>query len=116
MRQLIRAGAPMSERVDRLGFRGLVVALWVGTAYYMVFGGVYSVFDMQELGTQRDAANVRIDRLIARTDSLIHRGDSLATMPAAIERVAREEFGLIRDGELLVRFRSPSPDSETLDD
>ena len=106
----------MSERVDRLGFRGLVVALWVGTAYYLVFGGVYSVFDMKELGTQRDAANVRIDRLIARTDSLIHRGDSLATMPAAIERVAREEFGLIRDGELLVRFRSPAADDGTLDD
>jgi len=106
----------MSERVDRIGFRGLVVALWVGTAYYLVFGGVYSVFDMQELGTQREAANVRIDSLIARTDSLIHRGDSLATMPAAIERVAREEFGLIRDGELLVRFRSPAKDSEVLDD
>jgi cell division protein FtsB len=106
----------MSERVDRIGFRGLVVALWLGTAYYLVFGGVYSVFDMQELGTQRNAANVRIDSLIARTDSLIHRGDSLTTMPAAIERVAREKFGLIRDGELLVRFRSPSPDSETLDD
>ena len=106
----------MSERVDRIGFRGLVVALWVGTAYYLVFGGVYSVFDMQELGTQRAAANSRIDSLIARTDSLIHRGDSLATMPAAIERVAREEFGLIRDGELLVRFRSAAADSETLDD
>ena len=116
MPQPIRAGAPMSERVDRLGFRGLVVALWVGTAYYLVFGGVYSVFDMKELGNQRDAANVRIDRLIARTDSLIHRGDSLATMPAAIERVAREEFGLIRDGELLVRFRTPAADGGTLDD
>jgi cell division protein FtsB len=106
----------MSERVNRIGVRGLIAALWVGTAYYLVFGGVYSVFDMQELDTQRGAANTRIDSLIARTDSLIHRGDSLATMPAAIERVAREEFGLIRDGELLVRFRSSAEDSETLDD
>lgn len=106
----------MSERVERLGFRGLVIALWVGTAYYLVFGGVYSVFDMKDLESRRDSANVRINALIARTDSLIQRGDSLATMPAAIERVAREQFGLIRDGELLVRFRSPSSEPGALDD
>ncbi|MGW8284060.1 MAG: hypothetical protein ACWGON_12235, partial [Gemmatimonadota bacterium] len=76
----------MSERVERFGFRGLVIALWVGTAYYLVFGGVYSVFDMQDLEARRDSANARINALIARTDSLVHRGDSLSMMPAAIER------------------------------
>ena len=111
----IQGGALMPERAGRLGLQVLLLLLWVGAAYHMVFGGMYSVFDVRSLEEQRDSATARIDGLIARTDSLVHRGDSLATVPAAIERVAREKYGLLRDGELLVRFRARSA-PETLDD
>jgi len=97
----------MRESMRRAGFRGILVLLWSATAYYLVFGGMYSVFDVGAMERSRDEAVARIDRLVARTDSLVHRGDSLATVPAAIERVAREEFGLVRDGEILVRFVPP---------
>ena len=108
----------MSERFHRFGSRALLLVLWFGAGYYLVFGGMYSVFDIDELSDRRDATISRIDSLIARTDSLVHRGDSLASEPAAIERVAREELGLIRDGELLIRFRTraDSGESGTLDD
>ena len=43
----------------------------------------------------------RLDSLIVRTDSLVQRGDSLESDPLAIERAAREEHGLIRDGEVV---------------
>jgi cell division protein FtsB len=35
------------------------------------------------------------------------RADSLATDSAALERIAREYYGLIRDGERLYRFVEP---------
>jgi hypothetical protein len=37
-------------------------------------------------------------------------------VPAAIERVAREKYGLLRDGELLVRFKSRSVEPTEVDD
>ncbi len=94
----------MTERAHRWGYRGLLAGIWLAASYYLVFGGMYSVFDVRHMERSRNDAIVRIDGLIARTDSLVHRGDSLAAVPAAIERVAREELGLVRDGEILVRF------------
>ena len=77
---------------------------------------MYSVFDVRMLEDQRDSVTARIDDLIARTDSLVHRGDSLANVPAAIERVARERYGLLRDGEVLVRFKTRPAEPAVLDD
>jgi cell division protein FtsB len=90
----------------------MLLTLLAGAAYYLVFGGVYSVFDLRALKKQRLEAVQRIDSLISRTDSLAQRGDSLASDPMAIERTAREEYGLIRDGEVLVRFREVDGEDE----
>jgi cell division protein FtsB len=108
----------MSERVRRWGFRGLVAGLLLLAAYYALFGGVYSVFDMREMrGVRADLVD-RLDSLIMRTDSLAQRGDSLATDPLAIERTAREEHGLIGEGEVVVRFHSAEEgdDADSPDD
>lgn len=94
----------MPERLRRWGFRGLVAGLLLLAGYYALFGGVYSVFDMREMRAERRALVSRLDSLIARTDSLVQRGDSLASDPLAIEREAREEHGLIKDGEVVFRF------------
>jgi cell division protein FtsB len=94
----------MSERVRRWGFRGLVAGLLLLAGYYALFGGVYSVFDMRAMRSQRADLVERLDSLIMRTDSLVQRGDSLATDPLAIERTAREEHGLIGEDEIVVRF------------
>jgi cell division protein FtsB len=84
-------------------------ALLVGAAYFAVFGGDYDVFELHRIRGERAveehrAAEVRADveRLRARRDSLLH--DS-----ATIERVARERYGMIRDGERLYRFAEPPP-------
>ena len=94
----------MSERVRRWGFRGLVAGLLLLAGYYALFGGVYSVFDMRGMRAERMDLVDQLDSLIARTDSLAQRGDSLASDPLAIERAAREEHGLIREGEVVFRF------------
>ncbi len=102
----------MPERLRRWGFRGLVVVLLMLAAYYIVFGGVYSVFDMRAMrGERRDLVD-RLDSLIVRTDSLAQRGDSLETDRLSIERVGREKHGLIRDGEVVVRFHQVAAEDE----
>lgn len=113
----------MHERLRRFAFRGLLVLVWAGVGYYLFFGGVYGVLDILKIKQERREAVSRVDSLIAATDSLTQRGDSLASDPLAVERTAREEYGLIRKGEVLVRFdeartesagqeRSPSPEAE----
>jgi cell division protein FtsB len=102
----------MREPMRRYAFRVTLAVLWLGAGYYLLFGGVYSVFDIQELRTERRNAVERLDSLIAATDSLVQRGDSLVGDSLAIERTAREEYGLIRDGEVLVRFRPAAEEDE----
>lgn len=94
----------MHERIKRVGRRLAVAGFVASGAYYGLFGGVYNVLDIQAMQTDRAALVDRIDSLVSLTDSLVHRGDSLIADPDAIERVAREEFGFVRDGELLIRF------------
>ena len=92
------------------GFKKLagwgVVAL---AAYYAVFGGEYSVFELRSaragvLEQQDDLEAVGVE-----IDSLRAWADSLENDPGTIERIAREEFGMIRDGETLYRFVDTEP-------
>ena len=79
----------------------------VFAVYFAVQGGEYSTYDLYR---QRQR-----ERMLSRAaDSLQHEVDSLRTLkrlietdPATQERIAREDFGMIRDKELLFRFLSP---------
>ena len=102
----------MTERVRRWGFRGLVAGLLLLAGYYALFGGVYSVFDMRGMRADREDLVDQLDSLIARTDSLAQRGDSLESDPLAIERAAREEHGLIREGEVVFQFHPVDEDGD----
>ncbi|HSJ26287.1 MAG TPA: septum formation initiator family protein [Longimicrobiales bacterium] len=84
--------------------------LLAGAGYFAIFGGDYDVFEVHRIRADRAAEELRaaetrdeVQRLRARRDSLLH--DS-----ATIERVARERYGMIRDGERLYRFAEPPAD------
>ena len=94
----------MRERLRRWGYRATVGLLFGIGAYYATFGGVYSAFDIRDMEHDRAVLQDSVYRLETVTDSLVQRGDSLVSNPIAIERVAREEHGFLRDGELRVRF------------
>jgi len=94
----------MRERIERIGRRVAVTSFVVAGAHYGLLGGVYNVSDIGAMKADRAALVDRVDYLVSLTDSLVHRGDSLVASPEAIERVAREEYGFVRDGELLIRF------------
>jgi cell division protein FtsB len=94
-------------------FVGLL--LLVGAAYFAVFGGDYDIFDVRRVRQDRAIEEQRVEEARAEVERLRARRDSLAYDSATIERIARERYGLIRNGERLYRFAdSPTatvPDS-----
>jgi cell division protein FtsB len=87
------------------GLRRIPAALLLGVAaYYAVWGGEYSSFDLRRLHNQREAAAEGLTLSEAQVDSLGALAKRLEGDRATIEAVARERFGMIKDGELLYRF------------
>ena len=73
-----------------------------------LFAGEYSTLDWLKL--RRQVAFERDTMQVLRTavDSLRRVVNALENDPATQERVAREQFGMIRDGEILYRI-IPNP-------
>jgi cell division protein FtsB len=81
------------------GFAALVVLL------YAIEGGEYGTSDLMHLRSRHHALVARIDSLHHRIDSLSALAHAIETDPAVQERIAREEFGMVRGSkELLYRF------------
>jgi len=76
-------------------------------AYWAVFGGEYSVFEVRRAREARQDEAAELVRLQVEVDSLRAWADALENDPDALERLARERFGMIREGELLYRFTEP---------
>jgi cell division protein FtsB len=85
-------------------------ALLLG-AYWAVFGGEYSLFEVRGARVAREAEAAELERIRHEIDSLAALTDSLENDPATLERLARERYGMIKDGELLYRFAEPRDSS-----
>ena len=69
-----------------------------------VFAGEYGTFNWLTLRTRVVDERRTVHDLEAELDSLARVARALETDPAAQERAAREQFGMIRNGELLYRI------------
>ncbi|MBM4184670.1 MAG: septum formation initiator family protein [Gemmatimonadetes bacterium] len=87
--------------------RLIMPALLMVAAYYAVFGGEYSLFELRSARASVAAEQATLGQLESQIDSLDTWADSVRTDSATLERIARERFGMIRDGETLYRFVSP---------
>ncbi|MGH7645230.1 MAG: FtsB family cell division protein [Gemmatimonadales bacterium] len=76
----------------------------VALAGMALLGGEYNTFDWLTLKRRLAEERRVIAELEAEIDSLAKLARALETDPAAQERAAREEFGMIRDGEILYRL------------
>jgi cell division protein FtsB len=80
----------------------------LGVAAFAVEGGEYGTSDLLRQRARRQAVQAEVDSLQAAVDSLRTLEKRLRTDPALQERVAREEFGMVRgERELLYRFAEP---------
>ena len=80
-------------------------------AYYAAFAGEYSLLEVRGIRRETESTNADLVRLRAETDSLRGRVEALENDPPTIETLARERFGMIRDGEVLYRFAEESEGS-----
>jgi len=91
----------LSTPAARRLLAGGVLAL---AGYYALWGGEYSAFHLLRLKEERREAEARLASTRAQADSLRVLAEKLEQDDAEVERIARERFGMIRDGELLYRF------------
>ena len=84
----------------------LIIVLLAG--YYAVFSGEYSWFALQKARTELEQTQAKLTEKSRQIDSLVALADSMRSDSGMLERIARERFGMIRDGETLYRFAEPS--------
>jgi len=70
---------------------------------FAAWGGEYGTADWITIRRQLADERTRVAGLRVDLDSLGKLAADLETNPAVQERVAREQFGMIRDGEVLYR-------------
>jgi len=87
------------ERLSRTFFWAFLAL----AGYYALFGGRYSVFEVRAAAQERAELGIHLDSLKGVHDGLAARVDSLENDPAALERVAREEYGMVLPGEWIYR-------------
>ena len=75
---------------------------------FAVQGGEYGTTDLFRQRAKKRHIQASIDSLQRQVDSLARLKRAILTDPALQERIAREEFGMVRgDKEILYRFAEP---------
>ena len=82
----------------------IAVLILVGGIAFGFFGGEYRAIDSWKLKRQVREEQLALDALNLEIDSLRAYAESLETNRVTQERVARERFGMIRDGEIIYRI------------
>jgi cell division protein FtsB len=95
-------------------FRRLLRSVaWVGgigaALFFAMQGGEYSTLDVIDRRARRDKLQAEVTRKRVELDSLKAEYHAVTTDPARLERVAREQYGMIRgEKELLYRIGGPA--------
>ena len=83
----------------------------LGGLFFAIQGGEYSTMDLWRQRARKRSIIAQTDTLTRLVDSLKKVAKAVETDPGTQERIAREEFGMVRGNkEILYRFDSP-PDS-----
>ena len=101
--------------MKRLSTRRLISFGVLGLSlYFVVAGGEYSIPDARRAEADLAARRAEIAATREDIDSLRGAIKALRTDDVALERVAREQYGFIRDGEYLYRITEPSPPGDVV--
>mgnify|MGYP002395694558 CR=1 FL=1 len=97
-KRLTDQGRGASARVLRI--LGWTIAVWFVSAILMGHSGLFNILRMKGMkGELRD----EIEALELARDEAAEYNDDLRNDPETVEKVAREEYGMIKDGEVCYR-------------
>jgi cell division protein FtsB len=86
-------------------YRIIWILLGLVALYFALQGGEYSTRDLYVLRVRRQLVESDVDSLQREVDSLARFLRAVKTDSATQERIAREEFGMVRgEKEMLYRF------------
>ncbi len=105
-----RAGAPEPRTPGWIAIRVGLAALAIAVISFAVQGGEYGTTDLLSQKRRLAEAQASVDSLQRRVDSLVAYKRLVETDPATQERIAREEFGMVKAGEILYRFADERQD------
>ncbi len=71
--------------------------------YFAVQGGEYGTLDLLHLRREEELERSKVIELRTAVDSLTRAAAAIEHDPRVQERVAREQFGMLRRGEFLYR-------------
>ena len=84
------------------------LAAFIGlAAYFAILGGAYSSPDVKRIRREQDEKAKSLMEITRFNDSLRAWADSVESDSVTIERLSRELYGMIRDGEILYRIAHP---------
>ena len=106
-KQLTEADPPRKRRPL---FFAIKLAFWAVVAYFFVEGGEYGTSDLKNVRGRISETKAAIDSLRRTVDSLSAQKKDVMTNPAVQERIAREEFGMVK-GERELIYHVLRPDS-----
>lgn len=87
--------------------RWIVVGAVTLAIVFAVQGGEYSTWDLIRLRSEVKQERQAIADLKVEVDSLQKAAKAVETDPRTQERIAREQFGMLRKGEFLYRLVPP---------
>jgi cell division protein FtsB len=100
---------PLARRYSR----ELIILLFVLLAVHDIFGH-HGLIAMRQSQKQAKQIRQEIQRLDDENRELQEKVKALKTDPRAIERIARDDLGLAKPGELIFKLPQPNPGDPTL--
>jgi len=95
--------------------RIIFALLILGGLFFAIQGGEYSTRDLWRQRQRAKTLNAQTDSLARQVDSLRKIAKAIQTDPATQERIAREEFGMVRGSkEILYRLSDPEDTAAVL--
>jgi hypothetical protein len=114
---MARASAAVAGEDPPKKRRPLIVAaravFWASVVWFAVEAGEYGTADMLELRTRIRDTKLAIDSLRRVSDSLALQKRDVMSNAAVQERIAREEFGMVK-GEKELIYHVLRPDSSAV--
>ena len=91
------------------GKRLLGLLALLGALLFALMGGEYSTPQWRELRGSERAERATVAQLRREVDSLARMKKLVLTDPATQERIAREQYGMLRKGEREITLVRPQP-------